>query len=162
MPNAADAAGGDLARPLRNEAVAVPPTVVPWAHLERVQEHLEQLQSPPYRQYRIRWELAPPEVPPFWHCVDFVNQSLDRFKRFKVGVTHLPRNRYTRFCWEGREPAVLVYLYCTMEVGAHAQLEIQLCNYFKSHSGFLNKRPGGELADLGTPPNFLYVALYYS
>ena len=123
---------------------------------------------------QIAWSLQPRDavnpflparaqaVDAFEHCLTVINRCMGRFNYYKVGVTHLPWNRWRRFGWENRQPPLLCFMWVTENSSVTAALEKRMVSAFSSDHRFLNWREGGELAHIGTAPHFAYCAFYYS
>ena len=111
---------------------------------------------------QIVWRLqALDEADPAWHCLSVLNRQLSHFRRFKVGHTHVPLNRWVRFLRDNQRPARLLFFFVSEDNRESGGLETQLVQGFHVAPRdwrCMNIRPGGELVDLGPPPYFVYLA----
>ena len=132
-------------------------SVVTWLHVPRLRSCVDDTQCVP----QICWRLQPRcDRDPVWHCLDMLGIQLNRFRRFKIGHTHVPHRRWLRFVRDNQRSALLMFVFISEDNVVSGSLEIDLIRKFKGDYRCMNLRPGGELTDIGVPPFFIYLAFH--
>ena len=160
----------DLASPSAAASVAprcvtlpadiMPANVAAWSHIDGLDEKWQPTKSVAI----IQWSLQAPFCSyeeSVWHCLDILNNTMNKYRRWKWGHTHVPVRRLLRFQRSGREPPRLIFCYVATDLVLSGAMEIRLCRHLKDDRRQFNVRPGGEMVDLGPPPYFIHRAMYY-
>ena len=111
---------------------------------------------------QIVWEMqAEDEVSPFHHCVEVLNRHVGKWRKFKIGHTHVPDKRWTRFTDMERFPVqLLVFAFVGENVDQSSDLEEELVDEFWGDPRLLNIRRAGDTdyTHFGFSPFFVYIA----
>ena len=108
----------------------------------------------------IRWHLQrPDETNALAHVRTILNRYMNMFRRFKVGHTHVPAERFARFEFSHQSPSLLVFVLVSEWVHATNAAETRLVEEFINHPQCLNFRLAGDTryTFFGKSPFFVYL-----
>ena len=128
-----------------------------WMNLNRMPSIIEQCMDIP----QIAWEMqAACEPYPFQHCVEVLNRHVGNWRRFKIGHTHVPLQRWHRFKRDKQYVKKLVFAFVGEDVDESSKLEEQLVDEYWGDPRFLNIRRAGDrdYTDFGFSPFFVYIS----